>query len=138
MGGLVVQKYLAAHAAHAAHAVPAAVLLLASVATSSALRATLNVTRKYPPPFLRANATWKLHLIVSTPRRARALLFAPGYPAEDLARHVARLQKRALPRVSRYACLQPAPPQAREDAAGGAGRPARRHLHAARGKAHRP
>ncbi len=88
MGGLVVQKYLEAHAA------PAAVLM-ASVPTSGALRTTLNIARKHPLRFLQANATWKLYPIIATPRLAREVFFSPGYPSEELQRHYPRLQNEA-------------------------------------------
>lgn len=85
MGGLVVQKYLEAHAA------PAAVLL-APVPTSGALRTTLNVARKHPLRFARANLTWSLYPIVGTPRLAREFLFARDLPPERLSAYFARLQ----------------------------------------------
>lgn len=85
MGGLVVQKYLEAHAAPAA-------ILLASVPTSGALRTTLNVARKHPLRFGRANLTWSLYPIVGTPRLAREFLFARDLPPDRLDTYFSRLQ----------------------------------------------
>jgi pimeloyl-ACP methyl ester carboxylesterase len=85
MGGLVVQKYLETHTA------PAAVLL-APVPTSGALRTTLNVARKHPLRFLRANLTRSLYPVIGTPRLAREFLFTRDLPADRLEMYFSRLQ----------------------------------------------
>jgi pimeloyl-ACP methyl ester carboxylesterase len=75
MGGLVVQKYLERHAAPGG-------ILLASVPPRGVLRTTLNIARKHPLRFARANLTWKLYPLVNTPRIAREMLFSRGLPAD--------------------------------------------------------
>lgn len=88
MGGLVVQKYLERHEAPAA-------ILLASVPTSGALRTTLNIARKHPLRFARANLTWKLYPFVNTPRIAREMLFSRELPEDEVKAHWQRLQNEA-------------------------------------------
>ena len=70
MGGLVVQKYLETHQAPA-------VILLASVPPTGVLRTTLNIARRHPLPFLKANTTLKLYPIVGTPALTREAFFPP-------------------------------------------------------------
>ncbi len=85
MGGLVVQRYLEDHAAPAA-------ALLASVPVNGVLGATLRVARRHPGRFLAVNARLSLWPLVSTPARAREMLFSDSLADADVARHQVRLQ----------------------------------------------
>lgn len=84
MGGLVVQKYLAAHA------VPAAVLL-ASVPPQGILSATLKMARRHPLLFAKANSSLSLYPLVSTAELARELFFSSTMPKADVQRYAEQL-----------------------------------------------
>jgi len=86
MGGLVVQRYLAAGGRAAACA------LVASVPPGGVLKTTLRVARRYPLAFLRANLTLSLWPIVSTPARASEWLLRESSTPEEAAAVHARLQ----------------------------------------------
>jgi pimeloyl-ACP methyl ester carboxylesterase len=88
MGGLVVQKYLEEHAA------PAGVLL-ASVPPRGILRTTLNIARRHPLRFLRANLTMSLYPIVGTPRLTREAFFSPDMPEEEVRAIFPRIEDEA-------------------------------------------
>lgn len=85
MGGLVVQKYLEAHA------VPAAVLL-ASVPVKGVLRSTLRIALRHPLAFLKANLTWSLYPIIGKPKLAREAFFSPDISNEQLDGYFSRIQ----------------------------------------------
>jgi pimeloyl-ACP methyl ester carboxylesterase len=86
MGGLVVQKYLETDPE-----IPRAILL-APVPVHGVWQATLRVFRRLPLPFIRANLTWSLWPLVSTPGRVRNHFFSKTVPADKLARWAARVQ----------------------------------------------
>jgi pimeloyl-ACP methyl ester carboxylesterase len=88
MGGLVVQKYLEAHAA------PAAVLL-ASVPPAGVLRTTLSIASRHPLRFLAANLTWSLYPLVGTPRLTREAFFSADMPEEQVRTYFPRIQDEA-------------------------------------------
>lgn len=85
MGGAVVQQYLAVQPT------PAGVLL-ASVPPAGALSATLRVARRHPIRLARANLTFSLYPLVSTPRLAREAFFSADMPEETVRRYFTRIQ----------------------------------------------
>lgn len=86
MGGLVVQKYLAAGGRAAAG------VLLASAPPQGVLGATLRVARRHPLAFLKVNTTLRLWPVVATPELAREALFNDSLPAVEAAALHRRLQ----------------------------------------------
>ncbi len=80
MGGLVTQKYLAAHTARAG-------VLLGSVPPFGVWKVVLHILRQHPLRFLAANLTWNLHLLVNTPARARELFYSQGVAEADVERY---------------------------------------------------
>lgn len=86
MGGLVVQRYLAAGGRAAGAA------LLAPVPLSGALGATLRIAARHPLAFLEGNLTWSLWPVLRTPARVRELLLGPGVSDEEVAAVHRRLQ----------------------------------------------
>lgn len=84
MGGFITQKYLEEHPA------PAAVLV-ASIPPTGALKATLAIAARHPLRLLAVNLTWSSYRLVSTPARAREVLFGPGLPEEEVARYQAMM-----------------------------------------------
>jgi alpha-beta hydrolase superfamily lysophospholipase len=85
MGGLVVQKYLETSQA------PAAVLL-ASVPPAGVLRTTLDIMRRHPLAFLKANATLKLYPLVETPSLAREAFFPADMSDQEVQRYFTLIQ----------------------------------------------
>jgi len=84
MGGFVAQKYLEDHIA------PAAVLV-ASVPPSGILGASLRYGSRHPLRLLRVNLTWSLYGVVSTPERAREMLFSRQLPDDLVHDYQAKL-----------------------------------------------
>ncbi|RLC62921.1 MAG: alpha/beta hydrolase [Chloroflexi bacterium] len=85
MGGMIVQKYLESRR------VPAAVLL-ASVPPRGVLLATLRVLFRHPLAFLKANLTFSLFPIISTPGLTREAFFSADIPEEKLTAYFSRMQ----------------------------------------------
>jgi len=85
MGGLVVQKYLEAHAA------PGAVLL-AAVPPSGVLTTTLRIAARHPALFALANLRLSLLPLVSTPALAREAFFSDALSQTQVAEYTSRLQ----------------------------------------------
>jgi pimeloyl-ACP methyl ester carboxylesterase len=85
MGGLVTQVYLEDHPATAG-------VLLASDPVKGVLRTTLSVARRHPVAFLKANLTWDLYPIVSTPSLAKEAFFSEDLSDEVVAGYFERLQ----------------------------------------------
>lgn len=88
LGGAVVQKYLEQYEA------PAGVLM-ASIPVSGALAVSLRVLGHDPIGFLKLNLIQDLYPVVSTPERARWVLFSDGLPQEKVNEYFARLQSEA-------------------------------------------
>lgn len=86
MGGLLVQRFLAAGGSGIAG------VLLASVPPRGALGATLRVARRDPLAFLRANLTLRLWPVVGTPARARDLLLRDDLGEAEVRAVFERLQ----------------------------------------------
>jgi pimeloyl-ACP methyl ester carboxylesterase len=84
-GGAVVQKYLETHSA------PAAVLM-ASVPPAGALATALRMARRHPLQFAKANLTFSLYPIVSTPELAREAFFSPSMPDEQVRTYCAKMR----------------------------------------------
>jgi pimeloyl-ACP methyl ester carboxylesterase len=85
MGGYVVQKYLETHTA-------AAGVLLASIPVSGILGFGVRFALRHPWPFLKAHALLNPWHMVATPELMHDTFFSPHVPAEEIARHFARLQ----------------------------------------------
>lgn len=85
MGGFVVQKYLEHHTA-------AGAILVASVPPTGVLRATLQIARRHPVPFVKANASLRLAPLVATPELVRELLFSASTPDAAINTYQQRLQ----------------------------------------------
>ena len=85
MGGLVVQKYLENHSG------PGAVLL-APVPLKGVLGTTLRIARRHPIAFLKANLTWSLYPLVSSPKLARESFFSDDMPDDVFQRYHHQLQ----------------------------------------------
>jgi hypothetical protein len=85
MGGYVVQKYLESRSA-------AAGVLLASVPVSGLGGFVLRTVRRHPWAFLKTQLTMNPWHLVATPALARDAFFSAKLPAEEVARHWARLQ----------------------------------------------
>ena len=84
LGGFVVQKYLETHTA------PGAVLL-APAPPTGVVPVMLKTVRRYPGPFLKANAQLRLGPLVATPELARASFFSPSLPQDDVVRYQRQL-----------------------------------------------
>jgi len=85
MGGYVVQKYLETHTA------PAGVLM-ASIPVSGIFGFGIRFGLRHPWPFLKAHFLLNPWHMVATPALMRDTFFSPQVPAEEIARHFARLQ----------------------------------------------
>ena len=85
MGGFVVQKYLETHTA-------AGAVLVAPVPPSGVLRITLNIARRHPVQFAKANALLKLAPIVSTPELVRELFLSASMPDDQVNAYHLRVQ----------------------------------------------
>lgn len=85
MGGLVVQKYLEEHTA------PAAVLL-ASVPVKGVFRTTLRIACRHPLAFLKANLSWSLYPLISTPNLTREAFFSMGISSDKLNGYFSLMQ----------------------------------------------
>ena len=85
VGGYVVQKFLESHAA------PAAVLL-ASLPVSGSYGFAHRYRQRNLMPFLKAMLLMNPWHMVETPELMKDAFFSPEVPAEDIARHFARLQ----------------------------------------------
>jgi len=81
MGGFVVQKYLEDHQ------VPGAVLL-ASVPPFGILGGTLEVLKKFPGAFIKANLTLNLKYIIDTPKKFKYLMFSNRINDEDVVKYM--------------------------------------------------
>jgi alpha-beta hydrolase superfamily lysophospholipase len=81
MGGFVVQKYLEDHKA------PGAVLL-ASVPPFGILGGTLEVLKKFPGAFIKANLTLNLKYIIDTPKKFKYLMFSNRINDEDAVKYM--------------------------------------------------
>ena len=89
MGGLVVQKYLEAHAA------PAAVLV-ASAPPFGIWHSFLSSMRKHPLATLQTMLTLNPRALVSTPALYRELFHSPSRPEEKLLKYFAHLSDASL------------------------------------------
>ena len=85
MGGFVVQKYLENHTA-------AGAVLVAAVPPSGVLRITLNIARRHPVQFAKANALLKLAPVVATPELVRELFFSAATPDDQVNAYHLRVQ----------------------------------------------
>ena len=85
MGGYVVQKYLETHTA-------AAGVLLASIPVSGILGFGVRYALRHPWPFLKAHVCLSPWHFVDTPELMHDAFFSPHVPAEEIARHFARVQ----------------------------------------------
>jgi len=85
MGGFVVQKYLESHTA-------AGAVLVAAVPPSGVLRITLNIARRHPVQFAKANALLKLAPVVATPELVRELFFSAATPDDQVNAYHLRVQ----------------------------------------------
>lgn len=85
MGGLVVQKYLETHQA------PVGILLV-PVPLSGVLRTTLNIARRHPLEFMKANLTLKLYHIVGSPRLAQEAFFSASMPEQQVNEYFGHVQ----------------------------------------------
>lgn len=85
MGGYVVQKYLETHTA-------AAGVLMASVPVSGIKGFAIRATRRHPWLALKAQFTLNTRHLVGTRALAQEAFFSASVPAEEVARHFARLQ----------------------------------------------
>jgi pimeloyl-ACP methyl ester carboxylesterase len=104
LGGLVVQKYLEKYDARAA-------VLLAPSPVTGMFQSGLRLVRRHPWLFAKVHVTLEPGVLYSTPERARAFLFSPGFSEERARRHAARLGRESframldmtysLPRVDR-------------------------------------
>ena len=84
MGGFVVQKYLEKRR------LPGAVLM-APVAPFGILESTLNVLRKFPLTFLKANITLNLIHVINDPRRYRYLLCSAAIDDKAIEEYVTKI-----------------------------------------------
>lgn len=85
MGGAIVQRYLETRPA------PGAVLL-GSVPPSGALATALRIARRHPTQFARANLSFSLYPLVSTPELVREAFFSDSLPREKILTYCKRLQ----------------------------------------------
>ncbi len=88
MGGFIVQKYLEKYTA-------SKVVLLASVPPHGILGATINVLKKYPMTFLKANLTVNLSHIIKDKEKAKQLLFSHNLPQTELLNYHSKLENEA-------------------------------------------
>lgn len=103
MGGFVVQHYLSRHPA------PAGVLL-ASAPPRGVLPLTLRLARRHPAVVARANLSWSLYPVVSTPALAGELLFSPDLAPESVLAYQQRLQDEAYLAFLDMVALSPVRP----------------------------
>ena len=89
MGGMVVQKYLETDEA------PGAVLM-ASGPPRGILGVGLRYFLRHPLVMLRANLTFNLYHLVSTPRLVREGLFSADMPEEQITAYSSRLQEESF------------------------------------------
>ncbi|KQP32872.1 hypothetical protein ASF25_17500 [Methylobacterium sp. Leaf100] len=89
MGGFLVQKFLENGKA-------AGAVLLAPMPHYGVASTTLRLLRQDPVGVLRANATFSLTAMISTPAKARRLFFSASMPDADVERHFGRLQDDAF------------------------------------------
>jgi alpha-beta hydrolase superfamily lysophospholipase len=86
MGGLIVQKYLETDPE-----IPKA-FLLAPVPVHGVWQTALRILLRMPLPFIRANLTWSLWPLVSTPQRTREHFFSKTISDEKLGKYFANIQ----------------------------------------------
>lgn len=89
MGGYVVQKYLETHTA-------AAGILLASMPVSGVFGFVTRFVSRHPWVFLKAQLLLNPWYLVGTPGLMQEAFFSPYMPAEEIARHFARLQSESF------------------------------------------
>ncbi len=89
MGGYIVQKYLEMHTA-------AAGILLASMPVSGVFGFVTRFVLRHPWAFLKAQLLLNPWYMVGTPELMQDAFFSPDVPAEEIARHFARLQSESL------------------------------------------
>ena len=89
MGGFVIQKYLEKFN------VPGAILI-APVAPFGIWSGTMQVIKKFPLTFLKANITLNLKHIINTPKNFRQILCSKNIADEDISKYITKIDSESF------------------------------------------